>query len=303
MGIDIRLPNITGTTDREKLTQMQGYLFQLVEQLNWALQNVDSTNVAVSTSNASVGTPIQISQPSSGNATTADPVATFNSIKSLIIKSADIVDAYYQEVSRRLEGLYVAHSDFGDYVEKTSHVIEETSTSTTENYRHIQTIYGRVDETNESLSQAKDDINNDLEKVYGEEGIGGVKKLIAEAEKNLGDSLDDLKGYIDLFHTTIIDVQHYLRTGLLYYTDDGIPVYGIEVGQSVDVSGEEVFNKYARFTSEKLSFYDSNGNEVAYISDKKLFIMQAEITVAFQIGKLMDLVMDNGDVVTKWVGG
>ena len=66
---------------------------------------------------------------------------------------------------------------------------------------------------------------------------------------------------------------------------------------------DEVFNKYARFISEKLSFYDSNGTEVAYISDKKLFIKMAEITVSLKIGGLMDLVMANGDVVTKWVGG
>ena len=63
-----------------------------------------------------------------------------------------------------------------------------------------------------------------------------------------------------------------------------------------------MFNKYARFTSEKLSFYDSNNIEVAYISDKKLYVKIAHITVSFQIGGLIDLVMNTGDVVTKWVG-
>ena len=103
----------------------------------------------------------------------------------------------------------------------------------------------------------------------------------------------------------IIGVTAYLKSGLLYYTDAGIPVYGLEVGQTVkdEVAGTEVFNKYARFTSEKLSFYDSNGTEVAYISDKKLYIRIAQITVALQIGGLIDLVMANGDVVKKWVGG
>ena len=103
----------------------------------------------------------------------------------------------------------------------------------------------------------------------------------------------------------IIGVTAYLKSGLIYTTDAGIPVYGLEIGQSVrdEVAGTEVFNKYARFTSEKLSFYDNNGTEVAYISDKKLYIKMAQITVSFQIGGLISLVMPSGDVVEKWVGG
>ena len=75
-------------------------------------------------------------------------------------------------------------------------------------------------------------------------------------------------------------------------------MYGIEIGQQVG----DVFNKFSRFTSEKLSFYDANNNEVAYISDKKLYIGQAEITISLKVGGFVDYVM-GGDVVTKWEGG
>ena len=37
MNINIRYPNISGTTEREQITQIKSYLRQLVEQLNWAL--------------------------------------------------------------------------------------------------------------------------------------------------------------------------------------------------------------------------------------------------------------------------
>jgi hypothetical protein len=42
MGIDIRLPNITATDTEGKMAQMQSYMHQLVEQLNWALATVDN---------------------------------------------------------------------------------------------------------------------------------------------------------------------------------------------------------------------------------------------------------------------
>lgn len=440
MGTNFRLPNITGPTEREKLTQMQSYLFQLVEQLNWALQYVDTSNGEVVTSVPkshlpSVGGSYGVMLTGEGD----DPQSTFNSIKSLIIKSADIVEAYYEEINRRLESVYVAQSDFGDYAQRTAQEIEETATSTTQRFENIQviitshggeienvkgslqtigqdisyaqkdivTLHGsvealdgsiasvegavvslesdlqtskqelqgsvaaaktelagsinstkteiegsidsarselsdmvgavdedlqtaktetneRIDDTNESvgnlgvglndansriaevdqdLQDSKANILSDIQGVR--DSVTGVNALLEDAKAQLQGSLDDLDVYVTGLQNVIIGVTAYLKSGLLYYTDGGIPVYGLEIGQSVkdEVSGEEVFNKYARFTSEKLSFYDSNGNEVAYISDKKLYIRIAEITVALQIGGLISLVMPNGDVVEKWVGG
>ena len=48
---------------------------------------------------------------------------------------------------------------------------------------------------------------------------------------------------------------------MLGYDENGNAVYGVAVGQTTDGT----YNKYAWFTSEKLSFFDSQGNEVAYI--------------------------------------
>jgi len=162
---------------------------------------------------------------------------------------------------------------------------------------------GRIAEVDEDLQDAKEVINNSIQGV--QDRVTGVNALLEDAKAQLKGSLDDLAILVTGLEQVIIGVKAYLKSGLLYYTDAGIPVYGLEIGQSVtdEISGEEIFNKYARFTSEKLSFYDNNGTEVAYISDKKLYIRIAQITVAFQIGGLIDLVMANGDVVEKWVGG
>ena len=42
MSIDLRYPNIQGKTEAEQILQVKSYLHQLVEQLNWALNTVES---------------------------------------------------------------------------------------------------------------------------------------------------------------------------------------------------------------------------------------------------------------------
>lgn len=37
--IKLRLPNITGKTDKERLEQMERYLYYLVTELQWAFEN------------------------------------------------------------------------------------------------------------------------------------------------------------------------------------------------------------------------------------------------------------------------
>lgn len=242
MGLELRLPNITGLTEREQLSQVKSYLYQLVGQLQFALNNIDAT-----ASNAIVNTP-KISPISTQN---ISPQATFDAVKSLIIKSADIVDAYYEEINSRLVGEYVAQSDFGEFSEQTEQAITENSTE------------------------------------------------IERAFTNLQEIITDIEN----IEFALVEVNAHIRSGLLYY-DEGVPVYGLEIGQKNTIDGVETFNKYARFTSDRLSFYDQNDNEVAYISDYKLYIRNVEITGSYKIGGLVDKVYNTfGDVVTKWVGG
>lgn len=299
MAVDIRLPQFSGT-EKEQLSQIRSYLYQLAGQLQWALKNVDTSSTVVVQS-------LPKSLAPSKTAGVKESEATFASIKSLIINSAEIVDAYYEEISKKLTGVYVAQSDFGTFKQWTEQEIEQTSTSTTQGFENVQTIMtenrSRLADVDEDLQVAKAAINNGIQGV--QDRVTGVNALLEDAKAQLNGSLDDLEAYVLGLNETVIGVTAYLKSGLIDYTDAGVPVYGLEIGQSVrdDVSGTEVFNKYARFTSEKLSFFDSNGIEVAYISDKKLFIKMAQITISLQVGGLIQLVMATGDVVEKWVGG
>ena len=96
MGIDIRLPNINASTEEGQLMQIKSYLYQFAEQLKYAISTLEAGGA---TSGEADRQAISVSQ-----AEAATPGSTFNSIKSLIIKSADIVNAYYEEINSRLEG-------------------------------------------------------------------------------------------------------------------------------------------------------------------------------------------------------
>ena len=322
----------------EQLTQLKSYLHQLVGDLQFAISGIEtsSSNLSYTQREASAA---PVSSSTGGG-------VDFASIKALIIKSADIVEAYYEEINKRLEGYYLAISDFGVYKEETALELEATSSRIDQNYTNMQTISAnlsgvydsmdaldsnikgeiqasndRIDEANNALSgleealggaqERVDAVNNDLQgsktalqnNIQEVAGIvSNVGTLLEGARSQLQGSIDDINVAVKDLQDTILSTGAYIRTGELYRTDSDIPVYGVEVGQNVDVNGQEVFRKYARFTSEKLSFYDANDNEVAYISDKKLYIRIAEITASLQIGGLIDLVMASGDVVTKWVG-
>lgn len=238
-GIDIRLPNITAPDEEGQLRQVKSYLYQLVQQLNYALANISTGTTAAETAM------LQAMTAQGGNGG-----SNFNQIKTLIIKSADIIDAYYDVIEKKLEGKYVASSDFGTYTETTAQQLQANSTSIDSMYANIQTI---TDELGEAVSQQ-------------------------------------------------LKIDAHIKTGLLYYDDNGVPVYGLEIGQNNTVDGIEVFKKFARISANKMAFYDMNDTEVAYISDLTLHITNAEITGSLTCGGFYDEIHPD-EIITYWIGG
>lgn len=246
MSFDIRLPNITAPTEAGKLQQMQNYMYQLVQQLNWALNNIDSIS-GQSNVNASTAVPTVQNDNSKD-----DPISYFNSIKGLIIKSADIVNAYYDKIDSllKLSGYYMAKSDFGTFEEKTKNLVSATD------------------------KQLRQDLV-DKQTIYDENGNIRAELL----------------------------VNGHIYSGIIEYAKDGEAIVGIEIGQTTNRNGSDSFTKFARFTADRLSFYDINGIEVAYISDYKLYITHVQIKGSLQEGGYVDIITENGGIVTKWVGG
>ena len=139
---EIRLPNITATTDKGQLEQIRSYLYQLAQQLNWAMDNIGSK----------AGETVKKVEASSQQKNAVEQAqATFSEVKSLIIKSADIVNAYYEEINRRLEGVYLAQSDFGDYKQETAVTLTANSESIGLIFENQQTIGSNVKDINNVL--------------------------------------------------------------------------------------------------------------------------------------------------------
>lgn len=251
MAFNIELPKITATNPSEQVKQLHSYLFQMTEQLNWALSTLESS----SGGNASPASPAIKMDQGADVSSEKDAESTFNSIKALIIKSADIVNAYYEKIDNllKLSGNYVAEASFP---EGSATFVQQTNSTLSANSEKITTFYNN-----------QQTILSDIETIKSQ----------------------------------ILDVDAYIETGVLYTDKDGVPIYGLEVGQRTKKDGVEVFNKYARFTANKLSFYDSNGYEAAYISDKKLYIDNVEINISFKMGGFVDTVQPDKGVVTKWV--
>lgn len=230
---DIRRPNINAPTTEGQLEQIKSYLYQLTNQLNFAIKSTESMS-SVTVKDQDNNTVSEI----------ASAEKTFFAVKDLIIKSADIVNAYYEAISKRLSGKYVAQSDFGTFEQETNALFEATSESITQHYESIQAIKSDV----ENLNELRKD-------------------------------------------------NCYIKTGWL---DDNETIAGVEVGKISEVDGVTQ-TAFARFTTNRLAFFDDSGTELAYFSDYRLYINIVVITghLQFDGGYILD--PSNG-LAFKWGG-
>ena len=216
--IDFRPPALSAASEAQAIVQLQRYLYQLGEQLNYALGTLHQEADTISQSAQQNAEAIQ-------KVASTSPRQTFTGLKDLIIKSADIVNAYYDQISTRLEGMYVAESTFGTFR-------QEVAADLTANAEGIQQAFSNIQKIDSNVAE-------------------------------IGSSLQAVNAYI--------------KTGVLYYNSESMPVYGVEIGQRNEIDGVIGFQKYSRFTANRLAFFDQNDNEVAYITDRVLHITIAEI--------------------------
>lgn len=126
-GINISSPPRFAGEPEAQLGQMHTWLFQLVEQLNVAMSVVQAQDGAAAQQGTGGG--------DDSNVPTADDLnSQRDQLKSLIVKTADIVRLEMQREIKRLESNYLALSDFGKYREDISREIEETASGTVESY-------------------------------------------------------------------------------------------------------------------------------------------------------------------------
>lgn len=200
-GLELRPPEQSGGTPAEQLRALQSYLCNLTAQLQYAFDTLEGRE----------GTEkIVYAAP-----TAAQRQQEVSRLKSLILKSAQVTAVLEQ----RLEGKYVAESQFGTFRQETGQAIAANSRAIEQQFTNVQ----------------------------------------------------QLDSAVEQLRSSVREVSATIRSGELA---DG--VYGVEIGQQEGEDGVIRFRRYARLTAQKLSFYDSNDVEVAYISDRRLHITAAD---------------------------
>lgn len=253
--MEIRFPNISpDARATEQLGQMRSYLYQLVQDLNLSLKQLESKDESETTEQAAAKAAKEREERNQQAAV---------GLKSLIVKTAEMVSRQVEQMKSELRGEYVAVSDFGTYLEKTSQEIEEDPTKITRYFKFASDIQADVDKVDADFSAYKTDVQG-----YIRQGIvdyDGVTPIIG------------------------IAIGQDIRTTQT----------GVETEQGVfDVIDKR--SNMSVWTTEKLSFY-IGGQEAAYFSNGKLTVAQIATNRITGAGGWD--VSFTGGVKFKWIGG
>ena len=248
-GVDhVELPPSTAAKEA-----LYSYLYQMAEQLNAALSQLPGDSLT-QVQSAAVQNIADNAVKQAGKSTAAQAAA----LKSLIIKTADTINASMDELEATLKSEYLAVSTFGTFQEELDSRIRATADGIVQDYDY------------DSQLQA-------------------LQKGMVEFES---------------FETS---TNQYIKTGLLFIDEDGVPRYGVAVGEkltTVTVDGQEVLTRsdlMSTFTSDKLSFWQG-GVEVAYLSSGMLVIANAEIRIRLKVGNYAMRRMADGSFGIIWEG-
>lgn len=193
----------------------------------------------------------------------AETPVSYNELRALIGNTAEIVKVEIEKLRTELEQQYIGmSSDWGTFQENISSTIEATAESVVQSYNY----------------------DSELQALH-EEAAG--------------------------FSAYKISTEGYIRRGFVDYDENNVPIVGIAIGQglkstAVTINGTEYQQidntaSCAFYTATKVSFR-INGQEVAYVSNRKLYIGDVEITGSVVLGSKWQI-STNGGLTIKWIGG
>lgn len=226
--------------ERAQLTQVYRYLFRLSEQLNVGLSALEQQTAAVARPSGGALSP----GGTDGEQFWTEADAQYNSLKSLIIKTANLVRAEMDQIVTNLGSEYVAVSEWGTYKEEVSREIVDTAKYTMENFEYNEEILNIPE-----MAAIFDS--------YRIETTGYIKRgIIGFDEENypiLGIAIGQ-----ELKHKEV--------------------TVGGEVYEVFDES-----KNMATYAADKLSFW-VNGVEVAYLSNSELVVTRIIVSDSIQLG-------------------
>lgn len=258
MSSQIRIPNINAQGDRAQLAQIRSYLYQLSADLQHALSNLDAENFAVK----SAARQVLAGGMSAEQQKTME--AGLGNLKSLIIKTADAVQAEMQVLETSLESKYVAVSDFGAYQED----IAARLTATAAKIEQAISYYA-------ALSDALGGVSDEFD-AYTVEVAGYIRQGII--------------GYEDAIPVIGIAIGRDLTVTGEQETVDGTNYDVIDTSSNMSI-----------WTPDKLGFY-INGTEAAYFSNGALYVGTVIVQTKLVLGQNKWQIDHANGFAVKWIG-
>lgn len=266
MSINLTPPPALRGDDRNGLVQMHSFLFRLTEQLNAALQETDRR--ILETEKVTGITKAQNAPgeaaPDSGNPPLTEQ---YESLMSLIIKTAHTVQSEMDVIESTLKSDYMAWSDWGSYDERVESVITQTASGVVENYT--------FESSTKPLKEQVADFDN-----YMVEASGYIQKGIIKFDESGAPVIGIAIGQ-DLKKVTV--------------TQDGVEYEKFDTQRSL-----------ATYTADRVTFWQ-NGVEVAWFSSSELVCVNIRAEDRITLGSESDSdqweISRNNGFTIKWIGG
>lgn len=167
----------------------------------------------------------------------------------------------------------------------------------------------KSDSGNSSLDESLDELNDKV-KALKQDVLTAQQSTKANIEinsqaitqqyseiKSMEETIKSMDGQVKDVTAKVSATDGYIKTGKIAEDENQNPIYGVEIGQTKD---DLEFSVFARFTPEKLSFYDGHGNEISYFSGQKLHIKEAVVLSAMNLGGYE--INTKKGLTLKWAG-
>lgn len=229
--------------------QLYGYLREMTRQLNLALQQVDSGSFV--TAGSGLGATVSAQAQTAAQAAVQDEA---NQLRSLIIKTARIVEERAQQIEQTLESSYVAISDFGQYEEQIKNDIIADSSGILQTFEQSATIQSLIEKTTSFDSYAEETkgyIKTGIIDYNGNEPIIGV--AIGQGLKETTENGKTVVSKVGLSAT--------FTSEKLSFYDGGNEVAYLS-NNELNISNARILNK---MTFGKWEITRSNGFTIKYV--------------------------------------
>ena len=137
------MPPAPNGSPQQMAVAQYAYLFQMAQQLNLALGQLESGGTGAASGGGT----------STHQGTGRKESTGYQELKSLIVKTARLVKRQMDQLSARLEGEYVAVSDFGTYVERLSAYLEANPEALTQYYSFFADLQASTETVSAAFEQ------------------------------------------------------------------------------------------------------------------------------------------------------